>query len=101
MANMKRCRSQLSVAVGDKTEHLWPGLEVDLERVLTPARPATAAIGKEGTEGHVQARAAVAAFTLGDAVAGREDCFEEVAAPAQAAGRKHTTSSAAATPQQE
>lgn len=64
MATMKRCRAQLSITVGDRTEHLWPGLEVNLDRVLIPECP-----GQH-------------AYTLAHAIAGREDCFEDVDAPA-------------------
>jgi|SRR5579872_2793071 len=54
MATMKRCLAQLSLSGSWGTEHLWPDLEVDLDRELAPG------------------------FTVADAVRGREDCFEDV-----------------------
>lgn len=52
---MKRCRAQLTVRVpGRPDEHLWPGLEVNFARELAPG------------------------YTLAQAVAGRESCFEDV-----------------------
>lgn len=56
MATKKRCLASLSLSGSWGTEYLWPGLEVDLDRELAPG------------------------FTVGDAVRGREDCFEDVAA---------------------
>lgn len=62
MATMKRCRVAMDLHGSWGLERLWPGLEVNLERELAPG------------------------FTVADAVAGREDCFEDVsstdAAPA-------------------
>jgi len=58
---MKRCLAQLSIVLPDRpgnpmvVERLWPGLEVDMERELAPG------------------------FTVADAVAGKEDCFEDIA----------------------
>lgn len=56
MATKKRCLASLSLSGSWGTEYLWPDLEVDLDRELAPG------------------------FTVGDAVRGREDCFEDVAA---------------------
>ncbi len=50
----KRCLAQLSLAGSWGTVHLWPGLEVDVDRELEPG------------------------FTVADAVVGREDCFEPI-----------------------
>lgn len=58
MATWMRCRAQLTLSGSWGSEHLWPGLEVNFARELAPG------------------------FTVADAVAGREDCFEPVA-PAQ------------------
>lgn len=70
MATMKRCRAQLTLSGSWGTEHLWPGLEVNVDRELAPG------------------------FTVGDAIAGRDDCLEDLgAAPASDAP--------AATPDQE
>lgn len=57
MAMMKRCRAQLNLAGRWGTEYLWPGLEVNFARELAPG------------------------FTVADAVAGREDCFDDVDPP--------------------
>lgn len=57
LSNMKRCLAQLSLAGPWGTEHFWQGLEVNFARELAPG------------------------FTVADAVAGREDCFEDVDAP--------------------
>lgn len=81
MAIMKRCRAQLSLSGPWGSVHLWPGLDVDLSRELLPAVAATPAKGKPGTDGHIPARPAVSGFTVADAIAGREDCFEDVPAP--------------------
>jgi hypothetical protein len=54
MAKMKRCLAQLSLSGRWGTEHLWPGLEVNFERELAPG------------------------FTVAAAIAGRENCFEDV-----------------------
>lgn len=54
MTLMKRCLAQLSLSGSWGTEHLWPGLEVNFARELAPG------------------------FTVADAIAGREDCFEDV-----------------------
>lgn len=54
MATMKRCRAQLSLSGPWGTEHLWDGLEVDVDRELAPG------------------------FTVGQAIAGRDDCFDDV-----------------------
>lgn len=62
MPTMKRCLGQLSVTVNGRTEHLWPGLEVNVDRELAPG------------------------YTLGHAVAGREDLFEDVEPMASADG---------------
>lgn len=61
---MMRCIAGLSVTIvgTDVTEHFWPGLEVNFDRELKPA-----------TE-HKPA------YTLAEAVAGRENCFEEAGA---------------------
>jgi len=61
MSKMRRCLAQLSLAGSWGTENLWPGLEVDLNRELAPG------------------------VTVGDAVQGREDCFEPIHAPAHKA----------------
>lgn len=100
MANMKRCRAEMSIAVGESIEHFWPGLEIDFDRVLRPASPAEPARGKEGAEGYVPARPAVTGVTVANAVAGREDCFEDVTAAPSPGGRS-SKSPAAASPQQE
>ena len=50
---MKRCRAQLSITGAWGAEHLQPGMPVDLGRELAPG------------------------FTVADAVAGREDCFDD------------------------
>lgn len=55
----KRCLAQLTLSGRWGTEHLWPGLEVNFARELAPG------------------------FTVADAVAGREDCFEDVAMSAE------------------
>jgi hypothetical protein len=86
MATMKRCLAQLSLSGSWGSEHFWPGLDVDLDRELAPAVRATAAKGREGTEGYVPPRAGVPAFTVADAVVGRENCFEDVEPPAPADG---------------
>lgn len=62
MATMRRCRAQLTIECGGKTEHLWAGLEVNFERELAPG------------------------FTVADAVAGREDCFEIAGEPIASSG---------------
>lgn len=54
MATMKRCRAQLSLSGPWGTEHLWDGLEVNVDRELAPG------------------------FTIGHAIAGRNECFEDV-----------------------
>jgi uncharacterized protein YbdZ (MbtH family) len=54
MATMKRCRAQLSLSGPWGSEHLWDGLEVDVDRELAPG------------------------FTVGHAIAGRDDCFDDV-----------------------
>ena len=54
MPLMKRCRAQMSLAGPWGTEHLWPGLEVNIDRELMPG------------------------FTVAEAVRGREDCFEDL-----------------------
>lgn len=56
MPTMKRCLAQISLSGSWGTEHLWPGLEVNVDRELAPG------------------------FTVADAVAGREECFEDVVA---------------------
>jgi len=53
MPTMKRCLAQLTLSGRWGTEHFWPGLEVNFARELAPG------------------------FTVADAVAGREDCFED------------------------
>jgi hypothetical protein len=78
MPTMKRCRAQFSLSGPWGTVYLWEGLDVDLERVLTPAAAAVPAKGQPGTDGYVPARPAVAQFTIADAIAGREDCFEDM-----------------------
>ena len=63
MVIMKRCLAQLTLSGPWGTEVFWPGLEVNIARELAPG------------------------YTVGDAVAGREACFEDVVAspaPAQA-----------------
>lgn len=87
MANMKRCLAQLTISGPWGTEHFWAGLEpIDLDRVLVPVRDAVPAKGAAGTDGYVPARLAVKAFTVADAIAGREDCFEDIDASESAAG---------------
>lgn len=54
MPTMKRCLAQLSLTGSWGTEHLWPGLEVNMDRELAPG------------------------FTVAHAIEGREDCFEDV-----------------------
>jgi hypothetical protein len=51
---MKRCLAQLSLSGRGFTELLQPGMEVNLDRELAPG------------------------FTVADAIAGRENCFEDV-----------------------
>jgi hypothetical protein len=53
MATMKRCRVPMTVSGRWGSEHFWPGLEVNLERQLASG------------------------VTVADAIAGREDCFED------------------------
>jgi hypothetical protein len=84
MPTMKRCLAQLSTSGRWGTEHFFAGLEVDFDRVLAPEVKAVDAVGVEGSDGYVPARPAVPAFTVRDSVAGREECFEDVA-PAEAA----------------
>lgn len=84
MPTMKRCRAHLSLSGPWGTLYLWDGLDVDLGRVLTPAVTATPAKGKPGTDGHIPPRPAVPQFTVADAIAGRDDCFEDVPPPAAA-----------------
>jgi len=52
MATWTRCKADITVSVGDRVEHLWPGLVVNLAREVAPG------------------------VTLAAAVAGREDAFE-------------------------
>jgi hypothetical protein len=54
MATMKRCLVPMTLSGRWGSEHLWPGLEVNVERELAPG------------------------FTVADAVVGREECFEDV-----------------------
>ena len=67
MPRFKRCRAYLVITLrGGRWEELLPGTDVDLDRELAPG------------------------YTVGDAVAGREECFEEVPAAApepKASGR--------------
>lgn len=56
MATMKRCLVPMTLSGRWGSEHLWPGLEVNVERELAPG------------------------FTVAAAIAGREDCFEDVTA---------------------
>ena len=51
---MMRCTAHVAIRTGDRTEELWPGLDVDVDRVLTPATDTTPA------------------FTIADALAGRD-----------------------------
>lgn len=51
---MKRCLVPMTLSGSWGQEHVWPGLEVNFDRELKPG------------------------FTVADAVAGREDCFEDV-----------------------
>lgn len=78
MATMKRCLAQLSLSGRWGSEHFWPGLDVDLDRVLAPAIEATRAVGLEGQPDYVAPRPALAAVRVRDAIAGREDCFVDV-----------------------
>lgn len=59
MANWKRCKVAMTLSVRgvDRAEHLWPGLVVNLARELAPG------------------------VTVGDAVAGREDAFDDADDP--------------------
>lgn len=82
MSNMKRCVAQVSLSGSWGVEHLQPGMAIDFARVLTPARDAAPAKGDVGTDGYVPPIAAQSAFTVADAVAGREDWFEEIGEPA-------------------
>jgi hypothetical protein len=66
MATMKRCRAQLSLSGSWGTEHLWDGLEVDVDRELAPG------------------------FTVGHAIAGRDDCFEDVTLTVDATDHAHS-----------
>lgn len=67
MPTMKRCLAQLSIAVaGRPTEHLWPGLEVNVDRELAPG------------------------YTLKQAIAGREDAFEDLAPTVPTPATKRT-----------
>lgn len=100
MPNMKRCVAQVSLSGPWGVEHLQPGMEVDFARVLAPARESVAAKGTEGTDGYRPAIAGKPAFTVADAVAGREDWFEDVA-PAAKASRTSITAAPVALTDQE
>lgn len=75
---MMRCKAamQIHVTGTDTLVELGPPMEVDFDRILRPAKAA------KGTEGQPDYQPAVSEYTLADAVAGREDCFEPVPAPA-------------------
>jgi hypothetical protein len=78
MAMKKTCRAQLTLTGSWGTVHLQPGWTIDLDRELRPASAAVPAKGDPGTDGYVAARPAVTRVTVADAVAGREDCFDDV-----------------------
>lgn len=56
-----RCRTAMTLhaRANDHTEHVWPGLVVSLDRELAPG------------------------YTIADAIAGREGCFEAVNDPTE------------------
>ena len=64
MATMKRCRVPMTLSGRWGSEHLWPGLDVNMERELAPG------------------------FTVAAAVAGREECFADVPADVVEEARK-------------
>jgi hypothetical protein len=78
MATIKRCIAQLSLSGSWGSVHLQPGMDVDLDRELAPARAEVLEKGQPGTDGYVAPRPGAPAFTLRDGIAGREDCFVDV-----------------------
>lgn len=86
---IKYCTAQLTLAGPWGTLHLQPGMPIDVDRVLTAARDAVAAKGDPGTDGHVAAQPAVAAFTVADAVSGKVDHWFTDTPPADEAAAAH------------
>lgn len=62
MPRMMRCNAELTIQVPGTTVRLelWPGLDVDVDRVLAPERDGRPAV------------------TIALAIQGREDCFSEI-----------------------
>jgi len=78
MPHIKHCTAQLTLRGPWGYLDLQPGMPVDLDRVLTPAREAVAAKGQPGTDGYVPEQPEVQQFTVADAVHGKEtDWFSD------------------------
>ena len=63
-----KCKGVMMVTTRDGSFPLWPGLVVDMDRVVAKEQ------GTLGEEGHLPE------VTLAKAVEGREDLFEEIGA---------------------
>ena len=92
---MMRCNAELTIQVPGTAVKvdLWPGLEVDVEREIAPARQARAAKGEAGAADFEPGVTARPAVTIASAVGGPDGLalyFEPVAKAAKAAAPKKT-----------